>query len=147
MAYMSQENKKALAPAIQAVLKKYNTKGTIGVDNLSTLVVNVRESKMDLVGTENKNRMSRAFQREIEFYAVDGSFSVSNHGTVESARKVGDDEVANFYDELLNAMNGITTETVNANYNNSDLMTDYHDVGYYITINVGTHKKAFVHTA
>jgi peptidoglycan/xylan/chitin deacetylase (PgdA/CDA1 family) len=31
MAYMNQQKKAALAPAIKAVLKKYNMKGTIAV--------------------------------------------------------------------------------------------------------------------
>lgn len=29
------------------------------------------------------------------------------------------------------------------NHNNSDPMTDYHDVGYYTEINIGTHEKPF----
>jgi len=41
MAYMNQDKKKALVPQIKAVLKKYGVKGTIGVDNYSSLVVNV----------------------------------------------------------------------------------------------------------
>lgn len=47
MAYMSQENKKALSPAIKAVLKKFNMKGSIAVRNHSTLVVNIKEGVID----------------------------------------------------------------------------------------------------
>jgi len=43
MAYVSQEMKKSLSPAIKAVLKKYNMKGTIAVYNHSALVVNLKE--------------------------------------------------------------------------------------------------------
>ena len=43
MAYVSQEMKKQLAPAIKAVLKKHNMKGSIAVRHHSTLVVNIKE--------------------------------------------------------------------------------------------------------
>jgi hypothetical protein len=48
MAYISQEDKKELAPAIKAVLKKYNMKGSIGIRNYSTLVVNLKEGSLNL---------------------------------------------------------------------------------------------------
>ena len=48
MAYISQEDKKELAPAIKAVLKKYNMKGSIGIHNYSTLVVNLKEGSLNL---------------------------------------------------------------------------------------------------
>lgn len=47
MAYVSQEDKKELTPAIKAVLKKYNVKATIAVRNHSTLVVNIKEGYID----------------------------------------------------------------------------------------------------
>ena len=55
MAYISQEDKKELAPAIKAVLKKYNIKGSIGIHNYSTLVVNLKEGSLNLghIGSVN----------------------------------------------------------------------------------------------
>lgn len=47
MAYMSQQKKKELVPAIKAVLAKYGVKATIGVRNYSTLVVTLRSGKID----------------------------------------------------------------------------------------------------
>jgi hypothetical protein len=55
MAYMSQENKKALTPAIQAVLKKHNVKGTIAVRHHSTLVVTLQKGLVDFKGKDNVN--------------------------------------------------------------------------------------------
>ena len=37
MAYISQDEKKKLAPAIKAVLKKYGVKGTIGINLTAVL--------------------------------------------------------------------------------------------------------------
>ena len=47
MAYISQDDKKDLAPAIKAVLKKYNMKGSIGIRHHSTLVVNIQSGSID----------------------------------------------------------------------------------------------------
>jgi len=55
MAYISQEDKKELAPAIKAVLKKYNMKGSIGIRNYSTLVVNLKEGLINLGSNSSVN--------------------------------------------------------------------------------------------
>ena len=47
MAYVSKELKSKLAPAIKAVLKKYDMKGTIAVRNHSSLVVNLKSGAID----------------------------------------------------------------------------------------------------
>lgn len=47
MAYVSQEMKAKLAPAIKAVLKKYGMKGSIAVRHHSTLVVNLKQGPID----------------------------------------------------------------------------------------------------
>ena len=51
MAYVSQEMKKSLAPAIKAVLKEFGMKGSISVGNHSTLVVNLKEGAIDFSGS------------------------------------------------------------------------------------------------
>ena len=47
MAYVSQDDKKKLAPAIKAVLKKYKVKASIAVRNHSTLVVTLKKGEVD----------------------------------------------------------------------------------------------------
>ena len=112
MAYMSQENKKTLAPAIKSVLKEYGMKGSIGVDNHSTLVVNLKEGHIDF-GSKNDS---------VNTYWIDKHYT----GIAQQ-----------FLNELKDAM-------MTGNYNNSDIMTDYFDVGWYIEINVGKWNKEYV---
>ena len=50
MAYIGQKEKKELAPAIKKVLKTYGMKGSIAIDNHSSLVVNVKEGVLDFSG-------------------------------------------------------------------------------------------------
>lgn len=47
MAYVSQEKKAQLAPAIKAVLKKYNMKASISVRHHSSLVVTITSGNID----------------------------------------------------------------------------------------------------
>lgn len=47
MAYISQETKKKLAPAIKAVLKEFGVKGTISINNYSSLIVTLKEGAVD----------------------------------------------------------------------------------------------------
>jgi hypothetical protein len=54
MAYVSQEDKAKLAPVIKYVLAKYGMKGTISVNNHSTLVVTVKSGDIDF-GVDNTN--------------------------------------------------------------------------------------------
>ena len=55
MAYISQEKKKELAPAIKAVAKKYGMKVTIGIDNHSSLIVRVKEGPLAFDAYEQVN--------------------------------------------------------------------------------------------
>ena len=68
MAYVSQEMKKELAPAIKAVLKKYRMKGSIAVNNHSTLEVNLSEGYVDCISKgpkyfNNDDAMTDYFSR------------------------------------------------------------------------------------
>lgn len=54
MAYVSQEDKAKLTPAIKAVLDKYDMKGTISVRNHMSLVVTVKSGPIDF-GGDNVN--------------------------------------------------------------------------------------------
>ena len=115
MAYMSQENKKTLAPAIKSVLKEYGMKGSIGVNNHSTLVVNLKSGRIDF-GSTNE---------QVNEYHIDKHYT----GIAQQ-----------FLNELHAAM-------MTGNYNNSDIMTDYFDVGWYTDINIGKWDKEYVLTA
>jgi len=111
MAYMSQEKKRKLAPGIKSVLKKYGMKGTIAVDNHSSLVVNLKSGPIDFGASYN----------QVNPYWVDKHY---------------EGDAKSFLMELVEAMNV-------GNYDNSDIMTDYFDVGWYININVGKWNKPY----
>ena len=115
MAYVSQEDKKKLAPAIKAVLKKYKMKGSIAVRNHSCLVVNIREGAIPFKDKDNYQVNTYWF----EDHYKDNPLLVS------------------FLKELLTAMQGPDY------YNNDDAMTDYYDRSHYTDINIGQWDKPY----
>ena len=112
MAYVSQADKKSLAPAIKAVLNKYGMKGSIRVRNHSTLVVTVKSGAIDF-----SEYMRGEAYIDVNPYWIDQHYS-------GIAR--------NFLNELLDAMKG-------PNYfNDDDAMTDYFSRSHYTDISIGT---------
>ncbi len=121
MAYMSQEHKKQLAPTINAILKKYSVKGTLAVRHHSTLVLNIKSSSIDFFGDCIGQRPT-----DRDCISVN-QFWYKEHFTGESLA---------FLSEVIPAMNV-------GNHNNSDIMTDYFDVGFYIDVNIGQWDKPY----
>lgn len=112
MAFMNQEQKKVLSPAIKVVLKKHGFKGSIAVRHHSTLVVNVSSGPLAL--PENT-------------YTQVNTYWIEEHW---------DKNWSAFLLELKTAM-------MKGNHNNSDIQTDYFDVGWYIDINIGKWDKSY----
>lgn len=109
MAYVSQEKKKLLAPAIKAVLKKYKVKASIAVRHHSTLVVNIKEGAVPFKPSDHY---------QVNEYHYENQYA--DNPTLVS-----------FLSELISAMKGPDY------YNNDDAMTDYFDRSHYTDINFG----------
>jgi hypothetical protein len=115
MAYMSQDRKKELTPAIKAVLKKYNLKGSISVDNYSSLIVTISSGDIDFLKDSGHGHISV------------NTYWIADHFTGRAK------------DCLLELKAAMMT----GNHDNSDIMTDYFDVGWYIDIKIGKWDKPY----
>lgn len=122
MAYMNQERKTKLAPGIRSVLKKYQVKGTIKVRNHSTLIVTIPSGSIDFIGNFNQAGINKYQQFKC---AVD-NIDVNPYWYHEHFSGVA----LEFLKELFDAMNV-------GNHNNSDIQSDYFDVGWYVDVNIG----------
>lgn len=120
MAWMTQELKNKMTPAIKAVLKKYGVKGTVSVHESRTLVVTLKSGSLDIVGDMNKNR-NPDFHKMFEA----GS---SLHNCDTSHRSNISEPTKNFIRELDEAMHSV------GYYNNNNVYTDYFDEAYYTEI-------------
>ena len=125
MAYMSQEKKAKIAPVIKSILKKYKVKGTLAVRNHSTLVLNLKSGSIDFIG--NYGNTPEARLDAAKFGIQVNPYWYKDHFTGEAKK---------FLSEVIPAMNS-------GNHNNSDAMTDYFDVGWYVDVNVGQWNKPY----
>jgi len=142
MAYISQEMKKELAPAIKAVAKKYGMKVTIGIDHHSSLVVKIKEGALDLIGAANKHHELENEKRGFNYFGGVGDyFDINPYHSANWYKAVGANKEANFVEEMIAAMKGTQW------YDNSDAMTDYFDTAYYLSLKVGQWDKPYIHTA
>ena len=131
MAYMNQERKQNLAPAIKAVLKKYGVKGSLSVNNHSTLVLTLKSGSIDFIenfiktGTDS-NIGRKMEQSQIDYIRKNQSLDVNPYWYQEhfSGRAL------KFLEELLPLMNS-------GNHDRSDIQSDYFDVGWYVDVNIG----------
>jgi hypothetical protein len=117
MAYVSQQDKKELAPAIKKVLSKYGMKGSISIRNHSTLQVTLQSGAIDF-----KDYSHGDGYIQVNTYHIDAHYS----GKAKA-----------FLNELLDAMKGPKY------FNNDDAMTDYFHRSHYTDINVGKWNKPY----
>lgn len=114
MAYMSQERKAALAPAIKAILMKYGMKGSLSVSHHSGLTLTLKEGSIDF----GKDHI------QVNTYWVDSHYT----GVARD-----------FLKEVIAAMNV-------GNHDNSDIQSDYFDIGWHTYVNVGKWNKPYICT-
>ena len=113
MAYVSKETKKELAPEIKKVLAEYGVKGTIKVNNGSTLVVTLRKIPDGLF-------TPKEIADGVNVYHIERFFE----GTAKK-----------FLTKLLAAMKGDKW------YDNTNSMIDYFDTAWYNSIKIGEWDK------
>jgi len=133
MAYMSQQKKKELAPAIREWCKMYGVKATIAVDNHSTLVVNIKSGRLPFCQNYFDTCNSGASYarpdsvREVPTYLQVNPYWCHEH----------------FGGTCRDFLKGLVARMNKGNHDNSDPMTDYFDVGWYVDINIGHWDKPY----
>lgn len=132
MAYMSQENKAKIAPAIKAILKKYNVKASLSVRNHMTLALNVKSGSIDFIGNFNKTVEAQpgGFRNGTP---AEGSLQVNPYWFQDHF----DGVAKKFLKEVLEAMNM-------GNWDKSDSQSDYFNVGWYVDVNIGKWDTPYV---
>ena len=132
MAYMSQEHKTKLAPAIKALCAKYGVKASLAVRHHSTLVLNIKSAKIDFI--KNANDVAEVRGTRI---VSDGHIQVNPYWCHEHFS--GD--AKEFMVEMVKALKGPEF------FDHSDIQSDYFNCSHYVAINVGSWDKPFTVTA
>lgn len=125
MAYVSQDFKKEVAPVVKEILQRYGLKGSLSVRDHMTLVLTIREGKIDFLADYNKT-----FARPDHCNYIDvNTYWYHKHFTNPFAVAC--------LEELVAAMK---TEHY---FDNSDPMTDYFHCSHYIDIDIGKWDKPY----
>jgi hypothetical protein len=133
MAYVSQELKSKLSPAIKAVCKKYGIKASIAVRSHMTLCLNIKSGAIDFIGNSNRvcgadfYQVARGFKPNTTGYDQVNPYHFQNHY---------DGDARAFLTEVLAVMN-------DGNWDKSDIQSDYFNVGWYVDVNIGTWNKPY----
>jgi len=138
MAYMNQEKKAKIAPVIKAILKKYGIKGSLSVRNHSTLVLNIKSGTIDFIENYIQTDKDKPYAKymtedQIEYIRKNQSLDVNPYWYQDHFTG----KAKNFLKEIFTAMN-------DGNHDNSDIQTDYFDVGWYVDVNIGRWNKPYV---
>lgn len=131
MAYFDQTRKAAMAPGIKAICKKYNIKASLAVRNHSTVCLNIKQGGIDFIGNCNKVTAARP-----------GGFRNGNPAT-KSIQVNPYHYQDNFDGKALKFLSEVFTVLNGGNHDNSDIMTDYFDVGWYVDVNIGQWDKPY----
>lgn len=130
MAYMSQEKKKSLAPAIKAILKEYGLNGSLGVEHHTGLVLNIRSGKIDFFSAIKRSEHALGVGNDVK---PSGHLQVNTYHIESHFSGVACEALV----KLNKAMNV-------GNHDKSDISTDYFDVGWYVYINIGKWDRPYV---
>ena len=137
MAYMSQEKKAKLAPAIKAVLKKYGVKGSLAVSNHSTLVLNVKSGPIDFVENYIQTDIDKPYGQkmatdQVNYLRKQQALDVNVYWYKEHFSG----KALKFLEEIVPLMNV-------GNHDRSDAQVDYFDLGWYVDVNIGRWNKPY----
>jgi hypothetical protein len=133
MAYVSQEKKAAIAPAVKAALKKYGVKGSLSVNHHSTLVLTLKSGKLDFIGNYNAGVTRRDPTGGRCVRPATDSLDVNVYWYKEHFTG----RVLDCLKEVIDAMNV-------GNHDRSDIQSDYFDVGWYVDVKVGRWNKPYI---
>lgn len=121
MAWASKELKDRVAPKLRELAKSYGVSATVA-RNHGTLVLNVQKGKLDFA--TDYNNTSHLSTIQVNPYAVKEQFN---------------DKSQEFLLKALEIMN-------DGNWDRSDMMTDYWDIGWYCDINIGKWDRPYTLT-
>lgn len=130
MAYVSKEKKAKIAAQLKQVMPK-DWKYSLAVRHHSTIVCTIYSAPIDLIAMAHKNIDSNdgySVQASERGYYDVNQYYLDRHF---------EGKILQTFREILRALN-------TDNHDRSDIMTDYHDVGHYVDLNLGRYDRPFV---
>jgi len=116
---MNQELKQIIAANLKPVLAKYNVKGSLRVDH-SEIILTLRQGKLNLQNDWTNPKLNGQIWTDLYYNRYCHEFWSG--------------QSFNFFEEAKAALKSA------GYYDNSNIMTDYHDVAYYYNIDIENYK-------
>lgn len=141
MAYMSQEKKAKIATLLKPILAKYGVKGTLAVQNHSTIVLTLKSGEIDFIEnyiqTDAEKPYAKHFSEDqVAYIRKNQSVDVNPYWFQEHFTG----KAKAFLTEAFRALKGADW------YDESDAMTDYFNTAYYVSVNIGKWNKPYALT-
>jgi hypothetical protein len=124
MAYVDQNKKALIAKALKPVIPQ-GWKYSLSVRYHMAIVLTIYSAPFDLI---------RAFKKSDHFNPETATHTEVN--PYHYRTHLDDECVADVFEQIFAALN-------TNNHDNSDLMTDYFDVGHYVDVHIGRWNKPF----
>jgi len=134
MAYMNQERKAKIAQALKPILAKYKVKGSLSVNNHSTIVLTLKSGAIDFIGNSNRVCGNNFYQVQRGFKPNDVGYDQVNPYWFQDHY---DGDAKAFLTEAFKALKSAGW------YDESDAMTDYFNTAYYVDVNIGKWNKPY----
>ena len=131
MAYMNQERKAMIAAELKKVIPR-EWKWSLAVHHHSTIILTISEAPVDLLGEYNRHCAASWDRHNMAGYTP-SDYAQLNEYHLDNQ----------FSGDLLKTFEAIKTAMNVGNHNRSDIMTDYFDVGWYVSICLGHWDKPF----
>lgn len=128
MAYMNQERKAKIKEALKQAIPS-DWKWSLAVRHHSTIVLNIAAAPVNLVAEYANRRCSDEVRASM-------LQSMSCDVNPYHWREHFEGDLGTTFDNIFAALN-------DGNHDRSDLQTDYHDVGWYVDVNLGRWNKPF----
>lgn len=147
MAYMNQDKKRQIGAILKGVVPP-GWKYSLAVANHSAIVMTIRAAPVDFI----QLRIAQ-LRKAAEGPCPDDvrrSWLAEQQHLADGSRgcfRIWEDSVNDFPDEVAAILRRIFAALNADNYDRSDVMTDYFDVGHYVTLRVGADDKPFRHLA
>ena len=127
MAYITQEQKKEIAAKLKKIIPS-TWKYSLSILHHSKLVLKISQGDFTIFNTDKEVSYKEVSYLGLNVYHLKNHFSLpaNNH-------------LYYLFERILGAMN-------TGNHDNSDIQSDYFDVGWYTDIKIGQYDKPFVST-
>jgi hypothetical protein len=139
MPSFTQEDKKIIAPKIKALSQKYGVKCTLAIRQHTTIVLNVRSGQLDFINDYNKSLAEQNKHRE-----ECRQHNLVKNGYIDVCKNTIEEDFTGKCKAFLMLARQILFSV--DYYNESDPMTDYYNVAYYVDINIGRWDRPYEYT-